>query len=129
MNNKDVQLKIKVYTGVVTYTDNSQCPSETFVDTFVDSDYIGMCKQLWNYINQEYINKKYIYEIIDDLDVLYDKDNKIDSNKVTSLFKTYFEQKNIPNIETIKEIIYYFVYVEGVDIHTNSSEINVKLLY
>ena len=66
--------------------------------------------------------------MIDDFDELTDKQEKEDKayiNKVTSLFKTYFEQENIPNnIETIKEIISFFIYDDcNVTIHTKTSEI------
>ena len=132
MNNKDVQLKIKVYTGVITgiplkiNTDNGY--RKYFTEIFVDTDYVGMCKQIWVYLNKEYINKEYISDMIDDFDELTDKQEKEDKayiNKVTSLFKTYFEQENIPNnIETIKEIISFFIYDDcNVTIHTKTSEI------
>lgn len=133
MNNKDVQLKMDVYTGVITgiplkvNTDFGN--KKYFTEIFVDTDYVGMCKQIWGHLNKEYINEDYITDIvIYDLDELNYKENKDYIDNVTKLFKTYFKQENIPNnIETIQEIIFYFIY-DGynVTIHTKTSEIEIN---
>ena len=109
MNNKDVQLKIKVYTGVVTGKHPDLYDEQYFTKIIVDTKYVGMCKKIWYHL-KEYINEDTVSEMLDDLNGLNYKQHKDYIDKGNMLFKTYFEQENIPNnIETIHEIILYFL--------------------